>query len=147
MTVLVLIVTVCRLKKSVRNDIREGVDTIESTIHEGNFNVESTIEKGKTEVIQAMKEGNAELMEQIQAWIQSAGPPQNNGTKPNEMCRIAADSSSAVELVDIKKQRESEALISFISTSLSAALENPQIRDEVKRSVDSVVKKHWQDII
>ena len=108
------------------------------------------LKKGNTKVIRTFKKGDDQLIERMDvllAEIRSAGmnPPtsvaQNNGTGTHH---IATDSGSALELGDVKKQKEYGVLISFVSDSLSAALENPQIHDEVKKSVDSVVKKYWK---
>ena len=108
------------------------------------------LKKGNTKVIQTVKEGGDQLNERFDdliSKIRSAGinlptsPAQNNGTET----RIGADSGSELELGDVKKQKECEALISFVSDSLSAALDNPLIHDEVKKRVDSVIKKNWKD--
>ena len=107
------------------------------------------LKKGNAKVIQAVKEGGDQLNERFDdliSEIRSAGnlptsPAQNNGTET----RFGPDGGSELELGDVKKQKECEALISFVSDSLSAALDNPLIHDEVKKRVDSVIKKHWKD--
>lgn len=73
-------------------------------------------------------------------------PPQlNNETKSDKTSHIAADSSSDIDLHGTKDQEVGD-LISFVANSLSAALENPHIHDKVKNSVDSVVKKYWEQL-
>ena len=108
------------------------------------------LKKGNTKVIQTVKEGGDQLNEwfdDLISKIRSAGinlptsPAQNNGTET----RIGPDSGSELELGDVKKQKECEVLISFVSDSLSVALDNPLIHDEVKKRVDSVIKKNWKD--
>ena len=101
------------------------------------------------------KKGNTKHLDQFKteiiAEIRSAGKEaptsqaQNSGTKPDKTRCINADSGSAVELGDMKKLEEYGALVSFVSDTLLAALENPQIRDQVKRSVDPMVKRYWQN--
>ena len=101
-----------------------------------------------------LKHGNTGLnqkLNEVLAKINSAGenevsPPKlNNGTRSDKTSCIAADSSSDIELHGIKDQEVGD-LISFVANSLSIALENPHIHDKVKSSVDSVVKKYWEEL-
>ena len=114
-----------------RKNVKESFDGLKSTILKGNTDVIDEFNDFKGKVLAALK---------------SAGgnpPAQNDGTKEDN---IEDDYGTGMELSDFKTQKERGALISFVSDSLSAALENPKISDEVKENIDSIIKKHWQDI-
>ena len=93
--------------------------------------------EGNTNVLEKLDSVKSDLL----AAIRSAGgnpPALNNGTKQDN---IEDDYGTGIELGDLKMQKECGALISFVSDSLSAALENPKICDEVKKNIDSIIKK------
>ena len=127
----------CKLNKSIETGntkINEGVDDVKLGVKANNDILVQVRDVLIPKIASAGK--NAEI----------SLAPHNNGTRPNEILRIEDDHSVVAELGEIKRE-DFGAFISFVSDLLSAALDNPEIRDEVKKSVDSVVKKYWKDVI
>ena len=136
------IITAICCKNKLNKSIEKGNEKITEDIDD----VKCAVKEGQSE-IKAQSQTITEMRDVLMSFIESAGrTSQHNRNKPSEVCRIEDDHGPAVELGEVNKE-DFGALVSLVSDSLSSALENPLISDEVKKSVDSVVKKYWKDVL